>query len=44
MHHLCATGADPRDRLSLHIRDLAAREKAIHAQLAALNEEGDDVF
>jgi hypothetical protein len=36
--------ADPAHRLTLHIRDLSAREKAIHAQLAALNEEDGDVF
>ena len=37
--------ADAQQRLTLHIRDLGAREKAIHAQLAALSEEaGSDLL
>ena len=36
--------ADQQQRLALHIRDLSARERAVHAQLAALNDEGDDIF
>lgn len=32
---------DPAHKLQLQLKDLAAREKAIHAQLAALNEDDD---
>lgn len=43
--HAPALSADTQQRLTLHIRDLGAREKAIHAQLAALNEEaGSDLL
>ncbi|KAK9914957.1 hypothetical protein WJX75_002902 [Coccomyxa subellipsoidea] len=34
-------GLDPAHKLQLQLKDLAAREKAIHAQLAALNEDDD---
>lgn len=35
--------ADTRELLLLHLKDLGARERAVHAQLAALNEDsGDD--
>lgn len=36
--------AEPARYLELHIKDLAAREKAIHCQLAALSEDAADDF
>jgi len=33
--------ADPAYQLQLQLKDLAAREKAIHAQLAVLNEDDE---
>ena len=38
--HACA---DTRELLQLHLKDLSSRERAVHAQMAALNEDsGDD--
>ena len=35
--------AESRELLQLHLKDLGSRERAVHAQLAALNEDsGDD--
>ena len=34
--------ADSRELLHLHLKDLSTRERAVHAQLAALNEQEDD--
>ena len=39
----CNVCAESRELLQLHLKDLGSRERAVHAQLAALNEDsGDD--
>lgn len=41
--HARSACAESRELLQLHLKDLRARERAVHAQLAALNEDpGDD--